>query len=489
MAKFKPDTTIIVSSIAKIGMALLFPDQGFSLGALAVLADVGGDLLSCFSAQKQPDLLRNFQNLIKKSIRETLESHKFVFEVEQIDRVTDAILDPEGLKELMGPNGADLFYAQITNSLDAINYPYKEHGLELEELIETILQKIHAGIANDVNLMALDSNVTVHLIFDILKRLEDKLQPAEGFPHYLTGMEFLDPGSVLHRKTIIDELAGRLNEGQRLSMITGIGGVGKTAVAGAVLKRVDDHFAHVAWINFSGSLDEQLLKFNLYQTGYEPRDRLAKIQLFLRNVAEPVLVVLDDVNQPPSQQDLATLKSFSPSVRLLLTSRLPKIKDFKSYPLDFLADEQCDDLFYLYYDYDEERRYVEIVKNIIAAVHRHSLTIELIARSANHPPRDLPAVWDELQRSGFAYSALEIDSLHDPEPQTLVAHIQKLYNLAVLDEPKRKVMRVFSILPSNSPLPWEIQAWLPCDINDLKFLMDRGWIQHSGLALSIHQMI
>ena len=72
---------------------------------------------------------------------------------------------------------------------------------------------------------------------------------------------------------------------------------------------------------------------------------------------------------------------------------------------------------------------------------------------------------------------------------TIVEQIKLLYDMINVGESKKKIMRIFSILPHSSPIPIEIKDWIPCDINDIKWLVDRGWITRSGRYLFVHQLV
>jgi len=492
MAALEVDTSKLIGSIAKVGLTLFLLEKGVSPENATLLAGFGDGLISSLGIKKQPNMLQDFNNLVRESIRDTLEDHEFVFEIEQIEIITESILSVEQMQRYLQNGSVDLLRKQFVSALDEIDYPYKPPNIELDvdNLLDQVLHKIYRGILKDPNLASLDTNLTVHENSEMLKKLVESTTFTEIIPKCLTEeMELFQPGSILHREENISELVNKLGHSQRMIMITGMGGIGKTLLARAVCEVVKDKFKFTAWLNYDGNLDEQLLRMRIRQDNPDPKNRLMQIKAFLNTVQEPVLIVLDNIFDMPPRKDLATLNSFSDNVRVLMTSRLPKIRGVEAYPIKFLSPEQCLDVFYVHYTQDVDRKHKETTTKIIESVNRHTLTVELIAKAVEWEADSLPEIWEKMQQLGFAYSELEIESFHEPDPQTISEHIRKLFILAGMDEAKRKIMRIFSILPYSSPIPIKIKDWIPCDINDLKWLTDRGWLQRAGSAYIIHQMV
>jgi len=490
MAAMKVDPSDIIGSIAKIGLSLYLTQRGVPAESSAMISDFSEGIIKSFRLEKKPDMLRDFQHLVRQSIKDTLENHEFVFEIDQIDVITEAILSTEQLRNYLGENSVDLLRINFISALDSIHYPYIEHNLDVDELLKTILHKIYDGIHKDPDLINLDSNKKIDELIEKLDKLFNFVQTPEDIPHNLTDMDSFLTESVLHREKEISELADILTD-QKMTMITGIGGVGKTALARAVCEVVKADFQHIAWLTYDGSLDAQLPKLRIGLGNPDPGSRLLQIKGFLNTVEDPVLLVLDNVNDKPSRQDLKTLNSFSPHVQVLLTSRLPQIRGVKAYPIDFLPLEACLDIFYTHYKRDKERENIESALKIITAVCRHTLTVELIARTAQWESEPLPEVLKKMQGSGFTGFDTQVESAWEPDPHTIRENIKRLYNMtsAEMDAEKRKILRIFSILPSSSPIPIAIKDWIPCDMNNLKWLVDRGWLQRAGGAFNIHQMV
>lgn len=488
MASVKINPFVTISSIAKLGVALHLAQSG-DPSLLLRLASSAFDLSSAIEFTKKPNMLIEFQTLLRKSVRSTLDEHVFVFEEDQIDEIIDMIFSVEHLQDYLGDNALDLLRENFIAALDDLDYPYKEHDLDVDRVLELILEIIDTEIDKDPNLAILDIRKTVHRLDEKMDQLLQCGHAVDRFPKYLTGLEPFQQDDILHREKDIAALTEKLASDEKMVLISGIGGVGKTLLARAVCEAMKEHFKHIAWLQYDGDLDAQLLKLDLWPQNSDLNSRLIQIKTFLKTIEEPVLIILDNIEAPPSRETLSTLNSFSPSVRLLLTSRLPQIPGVETYPLEFLSLEACIDVFYAAYTRDEKREHCEVVEKMITSVSRHTLTVELLALSAQGDADMLPNVWRKLQDAGFAYSDLEVENFHEPDPQTIQQRIQRLYDLAGMDEAKRKILRVFSILPHSSPIPFKIIEWMPCNPNDLNWLVDRGWLQQIGNDLYLHQVI
>jgi len=191
----------------------------------------------------------------------------------------------------------------------------------------------------------------------------------------------------------------------------------------------------------------------------------------------------------PSRADLQTIAAFSPSVRILITSRLPEIKGMDVFLLNALPLESCTDIFYLHYKLDPNREQKETAQTLINSVGRNTFLVELIARSAQAEGEQLNNVWERMHEHGFAFSHVRLATERPTNAQTLQEHVKALYEMAGLDEAKQRILRVFSVLPHSTPIPVQIKSWMPCDINDLNWLVERGWLQQNELGYTMHQLL
>ena len=480
------DYSNIVGALLELGLYAYLASN--PSGLINILPGIAGDIISSFDTTKKPNVIKGFDRLIQKSLDETLKPY---FNKQQIIKFKEIIFSIDNMQEYLTDNAYDLFRK---NFLDALNQlePTKNQDwtlLNTDEILKKLLLNINSGIQKDSNLLILDTNVNTHLILDKIRELQNVSAAPVNYPKYLTPIELFTPESILHREEETNELVQRLLNGQRIVMISSSAGLGKTKLARAVCHSLEDQFDHLAWLTYDGSLENQLLTLRILEQNPDPQNRLFQIKEFLNTTEKNVLIVLDNVNDIPNHTDLQAIAAFSPSVRILITSRLPEIKGMEVFLLNALSLESCTDIFYLHYKLDPNREQRETAQTIINSVGRNTYLVELLARSAQAEGEQLNNVWERMREHGFAFSHVRLATEHSTSAQTLQEHVKALYEMAGLDEAKQRVLRVFSVLPHSTPISVHIKSWMPCDINDLIWLVERGWLQQNELGYTMHQLL
>lgn len=70
---------------------------------------------------------------------------------------------------------------------------------------------------------------------------------------------FIDEDSVLHRTQILRLLIDMLTAGKCAVNLTGMGGLGKTAIARVLYHKLTSQFSSIGWVKYSGDLRNSLL--------------------------------------------------------------------------------------------------------------------------------------------------------------------------------------------------------------------------------------
>jgi tetratricopeptide (TPR) repeat protein len=222
-------------------------------------------------------------------------------------------------------------------------------------------------------------------VFQLIARIGQQLSKNEtpNFPKYLTQLPVMED-ELVGREDMILELRSRLEQSQRIVLVNGIGGVGKTATAMTYANRFKDEYKHVIWLekssNFVGdTISNKLLLQNLDFTikgDDSTADNVKAILNKIENLDGPGLLVIDNADR-----DLLVIRDFlprPPKWHVILTSR-EELGIGKKIPLDFLSEKDAMQLFYNHYKWERNDKQV---KQIIHLVDYHTLTIEILAKMA-----------------------------------------------------------------------------------------------------------
>ena len=198
----------------------------------------------------------------------------------------------------------------------------------------------------------------------------------------------LDADKIIGRTTELDELHQMLHSNKQVVVMNGLGGIGKTTLAQVYARKYWDDYKHIAWITQTTDdiqfdfANEQALFHNL-AIGKEFTDANAIFNEIVRKLKaveeQPNLLIID--NADASLEKLRDNLPHQPHWHILITSR-QELNGFTMKRLDFLRLEDALLLFKTHYTRNEFSD--EQIENLIKAVEYHTLTIEILAKTAEN---------------------------------------------------------------------------------------------------------
>ena len=284
-------------------------------------------------------------------------------------------------------------------------------------------------------------------------------------------------GEIVGR--ICEELQKNDNHGIQL---TGVGGVGKTAV----LQEVYAHFAkdafrgkvfkHIALLHYNGSMDRSLTE----QISCLAGKKVGDVWVYMRNLCEAssVLLLIDDnrenkqIHIQKENKDNSFEKLLTLNATILFASRQLIYKDyFSEQRVDVLSREGCMEIFQTRRWGTNSKEHPVLSPNdracIVAIIEnrarRNTLAVQRLGSIANKYGASLALLIEALEQRGFVIRK-------DVDDDTLQEEFNKLYRFEDIEtekeaDKKKSVLEAFALFPADVPLDQEMcVAWLCGDV-------------------------
>ena len=265
-------------------------------------------------------------------------------------------------------------------------------------------------------------------------------------------------------------------------VITGIGGIGKTEVCRKYFWQMEGSVPYIGWINYSRGIKEDLVdQIDGLEVTYDPKttidERFDLLYRELNQLPPETVLIIDNVSNS-ADAGLKLLASLP--FRILVSARGPLPYPKSEKPLDFLSTEDCQQLFRTHYkrpSIDEA-----VLNQIIERAGRHTLTVELLAKTAQAEKMNLQNLLDELGNRGFdlapAIHAKVGVQWSNELPDIVFNHLRKLFDMAKISESKKDILSKIALLaPIAMDFNWVKGLLILDSPDDLNHLIATGWLQ------------
>ena len=279
-------------------------------------------------------------------------------------------------------------------------------------------------------------------------------------------------------------------------LLSGIGGMGKSELMNywvrKAYKREIDHVAFQSVIHIDCSIDIEtgfitnysvLNQLGLSDLPQSNRHNKLEVVVDSLNQLDELLLVLDNlpwqdkvIDKCASQlEQLSTL-----SCRIIATSRSKEYEFFKEIHVGVLSEKQCVELFLTYNSHS--KKYVEEIKEIIGMAGNHTLSIELLSKTAyrnQYNPDKLLMILKDNQFHINTEVRYKKDSIRVKE--SIDTALGKLFSLSVLNNQQQKILYHFSLMEGHEIAFDLLTEWLGVDVIEdnsvLTDLLMSGWLQ------------
>ncbi|MCL2361949.1 MAG: tetratricopeptide repeat protein [Defluviitaleaceae bacterium] len=409
------------------------------------------------------------ENSIRNRVRDVIPKFEIgIIEIQSVPRNKDEF---DRLKQLTS-------YTQ--KRLDEILQYIKKAGINYYK-IKLDPETYHG----DVTLSHEDQNENDYQ--NIVIRPTSAPNNSPDIPHYLTAQAPPINDEFSYRDDMVEELNKAIKQNKKLALISGLGGIGKTTIAKALYHQIKDEYKHVAWVEYQHSIKDSLLSSFILFDGVEITERYRSIEKFLLEATRDTIIFIDNVSGN-DYEGVSFIERLD--INVVLTSRASNIGYFTEFPVDFLSEEQCINIFYKYYKLDKARAQEEAIRKLVKLVKCHTLSVELLARAASKPGYSLEMLAADLEEKGFEYpiGLRSIRTHHTAVSKTIAGHLKTLFELVSVNDEEKRILINFSAMPSVE-IPGEVETWLGCTTDDIVGLTELGWLTTSDIGYEMHPII
>jgi tetratricopeptide (TPR) repeat protein len=305
----------------------------------------------------------------------------------------------------------------------------------------------------------------------------------------------------VEREDDIESIKNLLESNDVAIIVNGMGGIGKTELAKNYYWKESnlENYKHFAWINYSDNIKKSFLNcFNLdlrFNDNDSIDNKFSKLVAELNTIDDDVLIFIDNfISNKDSDifnEECEILNSFNNNIKILITSR-EIITSFKQLKLGFFNQEKCRELFYAYYKGDKDDEKLNVILDLVGY---HTLTVELLAKTADECEYTIEELLIIVKEIGFNLNEVINEEVeHNIFTDLLFNHLLKLFSLVDLNEDEKYIMTNLSILPSRPIRRDDFKKWIGLDNNNyLNKLIKRGWINEERIDgsyyIRCHQLI
>ena len=300
---------------------------------------------------------------------------------------------------------------------------------------------------------------------------------------------------LIGRDDIVDQVRAMLDSDKRVALVSGLGGIGKTAVMAQICNNImkeGREDTYVAWVTCGDNYIDDLL--SLRQALRIPKE-LKREEAYevvlgkLQDLQGTLYLFLDDMVRMPDKKELGTYNAL-PNVRVMITSR-HEIKGIPHVDLQELKKDPAVRMFYGYYGKDKEQKYASDVWEIINSdsVRSHTLLVELLAKAANASFDNLKDFRCRLEKEGFLNVSNRRFDTGRFDNKTIEESVKLLYEIFHLSPEQQRIMSLFSIFTPEKVIYGAIEEWAGFDADAVDGLVRLGWLVRVENGFVIHQII
>ena len=275
--------------------------------------------------------------------------------------------------------------------------------------------------------------------------------------------------------------------------LQGVAGIGKSELAKKYAEVHKKDYTNILFFTYTGDLKQMIADFEFSDD--KPTDnvdvRFKNHNRFLRSLKEDTLIIIDNFNTTSTKEPIFDV-IMKYRCRILFTTR-SRFDNYHFIDISEMAD--IDFLLNLVgYFYGINDKNIDIVKQIIEAVHYHTLAVELSARLLASGILNAKALLQKLQETKTVLDTDDrVGIIKDGKSTqgTYYEHIHTLITLACLSDKAQNIMRNMAFIPTEGINPKMFAKWLELkNLNGINDLIELGFVQKTDCRkIYLHPLI
>ncbi len=305
--------------------------------------------------------------------------------------------------------------------------------------------------------------------------------------------------NFLGRMSEIEDIKNHVKNGDKLLLVSGMGGIGKTHLCRYLFRgyikdykeNTDIGLDHIGYLNYSDSMDATLISgLKMVRTNDNETDiKIAWAKLADLSESKKILLIVDNVDKTMNEDE--TLKKlFNINCAIIITTRKRGFERFIPFELGLLSYNECKVLFEKIFGEVNTKEQSDLKYILETLAGKHTKTVEILAYMAKTKGWSIKLLRDKLESQRFNIS-LHIEG----KRIELQKEYEKLFNLASLTKKETIILEAFSLFaPLALPLPicdlcMNADAHF-CDKDEVYFkLYSKGWLEKNEDGYYMHPII
>lgn len=544
MSEKKKKLGLLVRTLT--GLGAIAAGGASTIPALVLLAETGKDILKGEATKQISDLINkmlgleeldNLTFVFAKSVRETLEyiesqwhdaggkelliHLKTSFADDKISIEPEERYEEELLNNFLTKT-TDEALAEVEIALDEtvqlweINEGAQFAAFFKREFTTQLKKRFKHNVTHTQSAafeLVLNKLDGVHTKIDglqqilLTKRIGAEEVKIEGLKK-LTNIPPIDLDNVVGRENELIDLREMLMSSSTVSLVNGMGGIGKTTLATVYVYTFQQEYKHIAWISLLnkdedrheaaqlGEEEKRKRSMDALKSGFGDRFFLEKLGLQINQIREeeflktildavrriqdgPSLLVIDNADKYLAA--IHKLLPTPPEWQVLVTSRhqIPRFKELK---LDFLSPENAVKLFKKYCTRITDNDLIDI---LLEQVEYHTLTIEILAKAAQRNHSTIEELQDALKND--LQAKVYTDHSED-QIDRVFSYLNSIFRLDGLNENEQWLAKHFCLLPHDFHHFDKLLELFGLEKQEAKSLLssvledlyERGWLLKEG---------